>query len=236
MLDFLKKLFLKTEENEPTALPSTPVPMSSEQEERIEFNVREIVSSHEAVLLRIKNKSPLILCRDMEGSVQKAINGQTEEYKIIEINTKENPGPFNIFAGLCKEDLRTYERFLAPQMEQAVLSDLSRVLLHSILLAMIESQDLSWKKFTALMSSVKREKPEYVVTAIDDEIVQAFNSFKDLTKNPDKILVEFDKYKKPEYWNATQGIVQDNERTIIFFRNYSDPTLNKFLEYRLKNV
>ena len=221
--------------HEPIKTPLRELPEKKE-EDIVEFDLHEIVSNRNKVKFRIMHHSPLILCEDLNGNIQKDLKDNLQDYKVIEINTVEKPGPFNVFDGMTKDDVKYYEKVLAPKMDPSVLTDLSKVLLHSILLGMIESQDLSWKKFTALMSSIKREKPEYVSTAIDDEIVQAFESFKYLTKNPDKILNEFDKYKNREFWDATQGITQDNDFVIVFFRNYSDPTLNKLLEYRLTKI
>lgn len=209
MFNFFKSLF-KRFRKEPPAPKQTIFVETQPELSGFQTILKEHIDKRQTVLLIRDNDGQ----RLKEGKSMLELNG----YFLYYINMEGRHGPYNIFHNMNINNYQKYVEILSVNNKTQGAKNLNHLLLTSVLLSMLETRELSWPAFTKRISSIHRENPEFVVTAIDEKIKQAFHSFKEMVKFIDFFDKEFDIFKEERFQKAESYI--PSGKIAVFYKEY----------------
>jgi hypothetical protein len=183
------------------------------------------------VLDLINKNQQVLLFKDTDGHKLQELKSILERnsYFCYFLNTRDRVGPFNIFRHMTEDNYMNYVKILSVNNKTESVRNLNALLLTSILLSMIEAEELNWTGFAERVNSIERSVPEFVTAAVDDKIKNAFYAFKEQVKVQEFFKKEFDFVNKEKYL-ATEAYVPEG-KVAVFYEEYTgeDAFLNAAL-------
>ena len=224
MLNIFSKLLalFKKQKNTPPPIVETPHCIQAEPElSELQKTVIELMDKNQKVFL----------FNDADGHKLKELKSLLERrgYFCYFLNTRDRVGPFNIFRHMTEKNYMDYVNILSLNNKTEMVKNLNALLLTSILLSMIEAEELSWAGFAERVNSIGRSVPEFVTAAVDDKIKNAFYAYKEQVKAEAFFAKEFDFVNKENY-QASEAYVPEG-KIAIFYEEYTgeDAFLNEAL-------
>lgn len=211
MFNFIKLFFAKFSKKKSAEI-SDNIPAVKE-----EPNFTEL---QKTVQDKIKNRINMLLIKDNDGEKLKEIKTLLElnGYFIYYINSNERPGPFNIFHNMNESNYNQYVKILSLDNKGKMVENLNGLLLTSVLLSMVESNELSWKGFTNRIANIDRDMPEFITAAVDEKIKNAFRTFKEMVRAINFFHNEFALFNEERFQNAESYIPKG--KIAVFYKEY----------------
>ena len=223
MLSFFQKLFsrlFKKEKTQPVEPPVTCIETTPELSE-LQQTVLELMDKNQQVFL----------FKDPDGQKLNELKSLLERrnYFVYFLNTRGRVGPFNIFRHMTEENYMDYVSILSVNNKSEMVKNLNALLLTSILLSMIEAEELSWTGFAERINSIGRSVPEFVTAAVDDKIKHAFYAYKEQVKAEQFFAKEFEFVNTEKYLECEAYVTEG--KIAIFYEDYTgeDAFLNDAL-------
>lgn len=224
MTPALQKLFslFKKKTAPPTPADEEPTCIQSEPEfSELQKTVLELIDKNQRVLL----------FKDTDGSKLQELKGILERnsYFCYFLNTRDKVGPYNIFRHMTEDNYMDYVNLLSLNNKSEMVKNLNALLLTSILLSMIEAEELSWVGFAERVNSIERPVPEFVTAAVDEKIKHAFYAYKEQVKVEHFFKKEFEFVNKGKYL-TTEAYIPEG-KIAVFYEDYTgeDAFLNEAL-------
>lgn len=229
MFQFLRKFFARFKKTAEPPKQNTFIETAPDLSE-IQLKVQEKISNNiTRLLIHDNNEEYITECKSML---------EMRGYFIYYINMNENNGPFNIFHNMTEENYGKYVDLLSLDNKSTRVQNLNSLLLTSVLLSMIEAQELTWNGFTQRMNNIERDKPEFITAAVDEKIKQAFQSFKEMVKGINLFVNEFKIFNDDKYQKA-ESYIPDGKIAVFYKEFQGDESfLNKaiLLEFDKKGI
>lgn len=218
MFQFLRKFFARFKKTAEQPKQNTFIETAPDLSE-IQLKVQEKISNNiTRLLIRDNNEEYITECKSML---------EMRGYFIYYINMNENNGPFNIFHNMTEKNYGKYVDLLSLDNKSTRVQNLNSLLLTSVLLSMVEAQELTWNGFTQRMNNIERDKPEFITAAVDEKIKQAFQSFKEMVKGINLFVNEFKIFNDDKYQKA-ESYIPDG-KIAVFYKEFQgdEAFLNK---------
>ena len=229
MFQFLRKFFARFKKTAEPPKQNTFIETAPDLSE-IQLKVQEKISNNiTRLLIRDNNEEYITECKSML---------EMRGYFIYYINMNENNGPFNIFHNMTEENYGKYVDLLSLDNKSTRVQNLNSLLLTSVLLSMVEAQELTWNGFAQRMNNIERDKPEFITAAVDEKIKQAFQSFKEMVKGINLFVNEFKIFNDDKYQKA-EAYIPDGKIAVFYKEFQGDESfLNKaiLLEFDEKGI
>ena len=223
MLSFFQKLFSRFFKKEKA--PTTTPPVTCIQTEP------ELSELQKTVLELMDKNQQVFLFKDPDGSKLSELKSLLERrnYFVYFLNTRGRVGPFNIFRHMTEKNYMDYVNILSVNNKSETVKNLNALLLTSVLLSMIEAEELSWTGFAERINSIGRSVPEFVTAAVDDKIKHAFYAYKEQVKAEQFFVKEFEFVNTEKYLESEAYITEG--KIAVFYEEYTgdDAFLNEAL-------
>lgn len=215
-------LFNKHPKQKIETAPETPICIQAEPEfSDLQKTVMELMDTNQQVFL----------FNDTDGSKLQELKALLERrgYFCYFLNTRDRVGPYNIFRHMTEENYMDYLHILSLNNKSEMVKNLNALLLTSILLSMLETEELSWAGFAERVNSIERPIPEFVTAAVDEKIKHAFYAYKEQVKVEHFFKKEFEFVNKEKYL-STEAYIPEG-KVAVFYEEYTgdDAFLNAAL-------
>ena len=224
MLPALQKIFALFKKPAKTAevAPEVPTCIQAEPEfSELQATVLELIDKNQKVFL----------FNDTDGHKLQELKSILERhgYFCYFLNTRDKVGPYNIFRHMTEDNYMEYVNLLSLNNKSEMVKNLNALLLTSILLSMIEAEELSWAGFAERVNSIERPMPEFITAAVDEKIKHAFYAYKEQVKVEHFFKKEFEFVNKEKYL-TTEAYIPEG-KIAVFYEEYTgeDSFLNAAL-------